>query len=187
MLHEVCRKQNFLPEVKTEGEFQRLHWESVKWSDSFPEVKGVTHVLDELDRMDAEDGTYAYKQFILGEDYEDTEVRSNTAGNNKLYSYYVYREVVCSEGAIGEDFSFPSKEKVEALRVEYPAGTRVELVSMEDENSTLKPGDKGTVRYVDDIGTIHVGWDCGSGLGIVYGEDEVRILEAAEEGDEKQE
>ena len=24
---------------------------------------------------------------------------------------------------------------------------------------------------VDDIGTIHVDWDCGSGLGIAYGED----------------
>jgi hypothetical protein len=24
---------------------------------------------------------------------------------------------------------------------------------------------------VDDAGTVHVRWDCGSGLGLVYGED----------------
>ena len=29
----------------------------------------------------------------------------------------------------------------------------------------------GTVVFVDDIGTIHIKWDCGSTLGIVYGED----------------
>ena len=58
--------------------------------------------------------------------------------------------------------------ELEYLRETYPKGTRVELVSMEDPWSTLKPGEKGTVIAVDDIGTIHVSWDCGSSLGIVY-------------------
>ena len=66
------------------------------------------------------------------------------------------------------------KHVVERLKAEYPAGTRVELVRMEDEYSRLKPGDRGTVTGVDDIGTIHVFWDCGSGLGIAYGEDQCR-------------
>ena len=35
----------------------------------------------------------------------------------------------------------------------------------------LKPGMLGTVMQVDDIGTIHVSWDCGSSLGVVFGED----------------
>lgn len=60
------------------------------------------------------------------------------------------------------------------LRETYPAGTRVELVKMEDPWSKLKPGDRGSVTSVDDIGTIHVAWDCGSSLGIVYGEDIVK-------------
>jgi len=65
-----------------------------------------------------------------------------------------------------------SKEALQALRERYPAGTRVELVHMDDPfNTKLTPGCRGTVRTVDDIGTIHVRWDCGSGLGIVYGED----------------
>ena len=63
------------------------------------------------------------------------------------------------------------KYVVDRLKAEYPAGTRVELIRMEDEYSRLKSGDKGTVTGVDDIGTIHVSWDCGSGLGIAYGED----------------
>ena len=62
------------------------------------------------------------------------------------------------------------------LKAEYPAGTRVELIRMEDEYSRLKPGDKGTVTGVDDIGTIHVSWDCGSSLGIAYGEDSCRKI-----------
>ena len=64
-----------------------------------------------------------------------------------------------------------AKEIIERLKREYPVGTRVELVSMQDEYVKLAAGEKGTVMGVDDIGTIHVDWDCGSGLGIAYGED----------------
>ena len=35
----------------------------------------------------------------------------------------------------------------------------------------LKEGTLGTVVHVDDAGTIHVSWDCGSSLGVVLGED----------------
>lgn len=72
--------------------------------------------------------------------------------------------------------NYPSRETVERLRKEYPQGTRVELISMNDPYSKLKPGDRGTVSCVDDIGTIFVRWDCGSGLGIAYGEDRVRKI-----------
>ena len=71
---------------------------------------------------------------------------------------------------------FPSKETVERLRNEYPVGTRVELVWMNDPYSKLRPGDKGTVDFVDDAGTIFCTWDRGSSLGVVYGEDLVKKL-----------
>ena len=65
--------------------------------------------------------------------------------------------------------------QLEQLRKEYPIGTRVELIHMDDPyNKKLVPGCKGTVRWVDDWGTIHVNWNCGSGLGVVYGEDSCR-------------
>lgn len=68
-----------------------------------------------------------------------------------------------------------SKETLQSLRERYPKGTRVELVSMNDPfNTKLMPGCRGIVVSVDSIGTIHVAWDCGSSLGIVYGEDSCR-------------
>ena len=71
---------------------------------------------------------------------------------------------------------FPSKETVERLRKTYPQGTRVELISMSDPYTKLKPRDRGTVSFVDDIGTVFVRWDCGSGLGVAYGEDHIRKI-----------
>ena len=73
---------------------------------------------------------------------------------------------------------FPSKETLARLRAEYPIGTRIELVSMDDPYSKLRPGDRGTVTGVDDTGTVFANWDRGSGLGIVYGVDQARRVEA---------
>ena len=72
--------------------------------------------------------------------------------------------------------NFPKREIVDKIKKEYPKGTRVELIAMDDPYSKLKPGDKGTVKFVDDTGTIHVNWDNHSCLGIVYGEDSCRKL-----------
>ena len=69
------------------------------------------------------------------------------------------------------------KETLEHIRKQYPAGTRVELIHMNDPwNTRLHEGCRGTVVAVDDIGTIHVAWDCGSSLGVVYGEDSCKVV-----------
>ena len=68
---------------------------------------------------------------------------------------------------------FPSREIVERVRREYPAGTRVELVRMDDAQAPLA-GTLGTVLGVDDTGSLLMRWDNGSGLNVVYGEDIVR-------------
>lgn len=72
--------------------------------------------------------------------------------------------------------NFPSKEKVNTLRKQYPHGCRVELVQMNDPYSRLMPGDQGTVDFIDDTGTIFCSWDKGSTLGVVYGEDLVKRI-----------
>ena len=72
---------------------------------------------------------------------------------------------------------FPSREIVERLRKQSPRGTRVELISMNDPFTKLKPGDRGTVSMVDSIGTVFVDWDYGSGLGVAYGEDHIRKID----------
>ncbi len=66
--------------------------------------------------------------------------------------------------------NFPSKETVDALRKQYPVGRRVRLVKMDDVQAPPF-GTEGTVRGVDDVGSILVRWDNGSGLNVVYGED----------------
>jgi hypothetical protein len=65
----------------------------------------------------------------------------------------------------------------ENLLKQYPVGTRVELVQMNDPYSKLQPGDLGTVNYIDDMGTIFCSWDRGSGLGVIYGLDMIRKVE----------
>ena len=65
---------------------------------------------------------------------------------------------------------FPSKAIVEVLRRQYSVGTRVELVQMDDPQAP-PIGTKGTVKGVDDIGSIMVAWDNGSGLSVAYGAD----------------
>ena len=65
---------------------------------------------------------------------------------------------------------FPSKEIVERLRREFPVGARVELVKMDDAQAP-PIGTLGTVRGVDDIGSVMVAWDTGCGLSVAYGED----------------
>ena len=68
---------------------------------------------------------------------------------------------------------FPSREIVESIRREYPAGTRVELVRMDDAQAPLA-GTLGTVLGVDDTGSLLMRWDNGSDLNVIYGEDIVR-------------
>ena len=70
-----------------------------------------------------------------------------------------------------------TKEALQVLREQFPKGTRLELIEMDDPyNRKLVPGCRGTVTSVDSLGTIHVNWDCGSSLGIVYGVDRCRKL-----------
>lgn len=64
----------------------------------------------------------------------------------------------------------PNKETLTLLRVCYPAGTRVELIRMDDPQAP-PVGTKGTVLGVDDVGSILVAWDNGSGLNVAFGED----------------
>ncbi len=66
----------------------------------------------------------------------------------------------------------PEEKAIESLKRNYPPGTRVELVRMNDPCAPAV-GCRGTVSHVDDMGTIHVVWDDGSTLGAVWDEDVV--------------
>ena len=58
----------------------------------------------------------------------------------------------------------------------YKKGTRIECISMDDPYYPIAPGTKGTVDFVDDMGTIQMVWDNGRTLGLVPGEDQFKII-----------
>lgn len=68
-----------------------------------------------------------------------------------------------------------SEGKLNKLRREYPKGTRVRLLKMNDPQAP-ELGTLGTVRGVDDAGSIMVNWDNGNRLNVVFGEDFVAKL-----------
>lgn len=67
--------------------------------------------------------------------------------------------------------------KSEMLKRMYPKGTRIELISMDDPYAPIPSGTKGTVEFVDDMGTIHMKWDNGRTLGLVAGEDSFKVIQ----------
>lgn len=66
-----------------------------------------------------------------------------------------------------------TNSELRVLRHQFPTGYKVRLIKM---NDPFAPpiGTTGVIRYVDDIGTIHVKWENGSGLGVVYGKDVIK-------------
>ena len=77
--------------------------------------------------------------------------------------------------------------QAERLKEEYPPGTRILLLHMGDDPRPVEDNVRGTVEFVDDMGTIHCGFDNGRSLGIVPGEDRFRKLTDAELADEADE
>ena len=61
-----------------------------------------------------------------------------------------------------------SEMELKKLREKYPAGTVV-VVDRMDDIQAVPAGTEGLVRIIDDVGTIHVKWRNGSGLGLIPG------------------
>ena len=72
---------------------------------------------------------------------------------------------------------FLGEDEIERIRENYPAGTRVRLLKMDDPQAP-PAGTEGTVTGVDDTGSLLVRWDNGSGLNVIYGIDIVTKTEA---------
>jgi hypothetical protein len=72
------------------------------------------------------------------------------------------------------------------LKLEYPAGTRILLLNM-DDSFAVPSGMRGTVHHVDDGGNIHMRWDNGRTLAIVPEVDTFRKLTEQEIQEEMQE
>ena len=67
----------------------------------------------------------------------------------------------------------------------YPEGTRILLLHMGDDPRRIEDNTRGTVEFVDDIGTIRCSFDNGRQLGIIPSEDFFRKLTAEELAEEQ--
>ena len=76
---------------------------------------------------------------------------------------------------------FPSREQIAALRRMYPAGTTVELISMEDMQAP-PTGTMGEILGIDDAGQVLVRWATGSSLSLIPGVDFFRIVQKGGKG-----
>ncbi len=68
---------------------------------------------------------------------------------------------------------FPNKERIEMLRKRYPAGTKIELIAMDDIQAP-PVGTIGEVVAVDDAGQLVMHWQNGSGLSLIPDVDSFR-------------
>ena len=59
-----------------------------------------------------------------------------------------------------------SRELVNLIRGMYLPGMRIEIDCVCE---FLRPGDRGTIDFVDDAGDIHVNWDCGRSGSVISG------------------
>lgn len=69
--------------------------------------------------------------------------------------------------------------KLKEIREMYPEGTQIVLTEMAGE-SQMPYGLKGTVKFVDDAGQIHMKWENGSSLALNIHEDTFEKVEAPE-------
>ena len=61
----------------------------------------------------------------------------------------------------------------------YPKGTKIKLNSMQDDYP-VPSGTKGIVDFIDDAGQIHVNWNNGSSLALIYGVDDFEVIKNKE-------
>lgn len=67
------------------------------------------------------------------------------------------------------------KDRVEHLKKQYPKGTKIELLEMDDVQAP-PIGTVGTVYGVDDLGSLLVRWENGSSLSVIDGVDRVKKI-----------
>ena len=71
---------------------------------------------------------------------------------------------------------FPSREQIAALQRQYPRGTKVKLLAMDDPQAP-PVGTLGEILGVDDAAQLLVRWETGSSLSLIPGVDSFRIAE----------
>lgn len=80
---------------------------------------------------------------------------------------------------------FPDQNTVLRYKREFPPGTRILLLHMEEAQFPIPDYTRGTIRYVDDIAQLHCRFDNGRSHTLVPGLDKFRKLTEQEAGGAK--
>jgi len=81
--------------------------------------------------------------------------------------------------------NFPTKEQVELVRQNYPKSTRIEVTHIDDPYSKLTAGSRGSVKFIDNTGSLFCDFDNGEHIGLLYGIDEYRKMSTKDDCGEK--
>lgn len=65
--------------------------------------------------------------------------------------------------------------QVQAIKARYTPGTRIEL-NDQMVGEGIHAGSRGTVSFVDDIGSIHMRWDGGGSLALIPNVDDFKVI-----------
>ena len=115
---------------------------------------------------------------------EDNAIKDESVGDN--FDRPVFNKMI-NDIESGKINCVITKDTT-TLKDIYKEGMRIELISMGEDTlynnkgeqyenpNKVPPGTLGTVTHVDSMGTIHVRWDNGSGLGLIPGEDNFKII-----------
>lgn len=68
-----------------------------------------------------------------------------------------------------------NEKKIELIKKQYEQGKRIKLLQMDDMQAPPY-GTIGTVTGIDDIGQVHVNWDNGQTLALIFGEDDFTLI-----------
>lgn len=69
----------------------------------------------------------------------------------------------------------PTTQQLKKLKENYPAGSVVKLLAMDDLQAP-PAGTIGIIKGVDDLGNILVNWETGSRLSLIYGQDKWEVI-----------
>lgn len=69
----------------------------------------------------------------------------------------------------------PSPQRTRVYKRLYPPGTRIEM-TQDMAGESIKGGARGTVMFVDDIGTLHTQFDNGCCIGVLPSKDSFKRI-----------
>lgn len=87
-------------------------------------------------------------------------------GNAIRRAKEIFNEPDC-QWIVSQENPWNTGRAAEFYKKFYPKGTRIELIKMNDPYAPVPSGAKGTVRFVDDAGQIHMDWDNGRTLALI--------------------